>query len=41
MFLFPDRNSVFHFVDDVAAGSKGFIAMWRAHADPHGYLSKG
>jgi hypothetical protein len=36
MFLLPDGNAVFHFVDDVPAGSKGFITMWRTDPDPNG-----
>jgi hypothetical protein len=34
VFLFPNRNSMFDFVDDVATGTKSLIAMRCADANP-------
>ena len=39
VFLLPDRNAVFHFVDDIAAGLERFVAMPAADADPHGDIA--
>src|SRR5688572_1614892 len=39
MFFFPNRNAMFYFVDDVAAGFEGFVAMARAYADPNGDIA--
>src|SRR6185503_4871300 len=33
VFFLPDRHAVFHFIDDVAAGAEGLVAM--RGADPH------
>src|SRR5690606_14809874 len=35
MLLLPDRQPVLHFVDDVAAGAKGLVAMRCDDAHPH------
>ena len=36
MFFLPNRDAVLHFVDDVATGTKCFVAVWCAHAHPYG-----
>jgi len=38
VLLFPNRHTMLHFVDDVATGLEGFVAVTSAHAHPHGEL---
>src|SRR6185312_4827134 len=39
VFLFPDRDAVLHFVDDVAAGAKRLVAVARRNAYPNRSLA--
>ena len=36
VFLFPDGDAGFYFVDDVAAGGKGGLTVLGSDADPDG-----
>src|SRR5690606_39720252 len=37
--IFPDRNTVLHFIDDVTTGCKRFRPMPRADAHPDGQIA--
>ena len=39
MFFFPDGQTVFDLIDDVTAGTKCLVAVWRADAHPHGNVA--
>src|ERR1700692_1962441 len=40
VFFFPNRNTVFDFIDDVSAGVERFAAMGGTHAYPNGHVGE-
>src|SRR5579859_7923148 len=41
VLLLPDGHAVFHFVNDIAAGAKGLIAVAGRDAHPYRHLADG